>query len=157
MSSQTIDTTRIQPDGPGAYLVPSCSNEHVSYRVTLHPQHCGCPSFTYRGGPCKHILAVQALYQETPIDLDEADDDLALEAWYAKAQRLDLEDILARTCERMAGKELEESPLGHLLQAWQSEPPWDPYRPCVAPSQLESIGRYVVLQLARSFAQAMGV
>ena len=118
MSSQTIDTTRIQPDGPGAYLVPSATNDRIAYRVSLSPMHCTCPAFAYRSGPCKHLTAVENLYAATPIDLegDEASD---VEAWYAKAKRLDLEDILARTCERMGGKGLEESPLGHLLQAWQ--------------------------------------
>ena len=153
MSSQ-IDTAAIQPDGPGAYLVPSATHDAKTYRVTMNPAHCTCPAHAYRPGPCKHILAVQELYQDTPIDLDE-EEDPSIEAWYAKAKRLDLEDILARTCERLGGKGLEESPLGHLLQAWSHDPPPDPYRPAVAPSQLEAIGRYVVQQLSRSFAQAM--
>jgi hypothetical protein len=153
MSSQ-IDTARIQSDGPGAYLVPSATDDTMTFRVALSPARCTCPAFTYRPGPCKHLTAVEELYATTPIELD-GEEDPYVEAWYAKAKRLDLEDILARTCERMGGKGLEESPLGHLLQAWRDEPPWDAYRPCVSPQQLESIGRYVVQQLSRSFAQAM--
>ena len=93
-----------------------------------------------------------------PEDFDheaEAETEAEVRAWYAKATRLDLEAILARTCQRLGAKALEETPLGHLLQAWQSEPPWDLSRPCVSPQQLEGIGRYVVLQLARDFAAAM--
>ena len=86
---------------------------------------------------------------------DEAEADPEVHAWYAKAKCLDLEAILARTCRRLGAKALEETPLGHLLQAWQSEPPWDPCRPVVSPQQLEGFGRYVVLQLAREFATAM--
>ena len=153
MSSQ-IDTARIQTDGPGAYLVPSATNDRMVYRITLSPRHCTCPAFTYRAGDCKHLKAVENLYTMVEIG-DEPDMEPELAEWDAKAKRLDLEDILARTCERMGGKGLEESPLGHVLQAWADEPPWDPYRPVMAPHALEAIGRYVVQQLARSFAQAM--
>src|SRR5215510_1772120 len=126
MSSQ-IDPATIQPDGPMAYLVPSSTNHGMVYRVRLHPRHCTCPAFAYRSGPCKHLTAVEDLYTTTPLE-DDPDMEPELAEWYAKAKRLDLEDILQRTCERMGGKGLEESPLGHVLQAWQGEPPWDPYR-----------------------------
>src|SRR5215813_13810100 len=137
MSSQ-IDTARIRPDGPGAYLVPSATNDRVAYRITLSPRHCTCPAFAYRSGPCKHLSAVEDWYTSTPIE-DEPDMEPELAQWYAKATRLDLEDILQRTCERMGGKHLDETPLGHVLQAWQSEPPCDPYRPVMAPHALEAI------------------
>src|SRR5215813_13063603 len=84
----------------------------------------------------------------------EADADPEVAAWYAKAQRLDLKTVILWTC-RQIDRKAEDSPLWHLLQAWQSEPPPDLYRPCVAPHTCEALGRWLVLQLSRAFAAAM--
>src|SRR5262249_32888092 len=58
-------------------------------------------------------------------DDDEAEGDAEVQAWYAKAQRLDLQPLIAQTCQQIARK-AEDSPLWHPLEAWQAEPPWDP-------------------------------
>jgi predicted nucleic acid-binding Zn finger protein len=44
-------------DGRKAYGVPSQRIEGRYYLTTLHS--CTCKDFLYRGGPCKHVLAVK--------------------------------------------------------------------------------------------------
>jgi predicted nucleic acid-binding Zn finger protein len=44
-------------DGRKFYAVPSQHDANVRYLVDLRT--CTCPDFQRRGGPCKHILAVQ--------------------------------------------------------------------------------------------------
>ena len=62
--------TAIRTDGPGAWLVPSASEEAVMHRVTLAPEHCDCKGFQYRGR-CRHITAVVEWYEAQPLDLEE--------------------------------------------------------------------------------------
>ncbi len=66
--------TAIRTDGPGAYLVPSASEEAVMHRVTLAPEHCDCKGFQYRGR-CRHITAVVEWYEAQPLDLEEPAED----------------------------------------------------------------------------------
>jgi hypothetical protein len=94
-----------------------------------------------------------------PCDWDEgqAEDDQELQemaARHAKARQLDLDDIVARTCEAIAGK--DRTPLHDVLAVLVDDPPPDLNRICLGAYRCEAVGRWVVLQLARSFRQAMG-
>jgi hypothetical protein len=89
------------------------------------------------------------------VEDEDAGDDRALQAWREKAQRLDLNAIVCRSLERIMGK--DGTPLHHLLEAWQAEPPPDLYRPCVAPHTCEALGKWLVIQLSRAFAAAMAL
>lgn len=66
---------QIRADGPGAWVIPSLSGRDEVYRVTL--SSCTCKAFQYRPGPCKHIMAVVAMYEqqeladEPPVALEE--------------------------------------------------------------------------------------
>jgi hypothetical protein len=73
----------------------------------------------------------------------------------AQAQRLDINDIVARVCERLAAK--NDTPMHHLLEAWVSSPPPDLDRILVAPYQCETLGRWLAIQLARGFNAAMAL
>jgi hypothetical protein len=86
---------------------------------------------------------------------EEEDDDRAYQDWLARASRLDLDDIVARTCDRIAGK--DGTPLHHLLEAWQADPPPDIDRVAIAPHVAEGLGKWVAIQLARSFSAAMAL
>ncbi len=66
--------TAIRTDGPGAYLVPSASEEAVMHRVTLAPEHCDCKGFQYRGR-CRHITAVVEWYEAQALGLEEPAED----------------------------------------------------------------------------------
>jgi hypothetical protein len=88
-------------------------------------------------------------------DEDETDEDDAYQTQLAQAQRLDLNDIVARVCERLAGK--NDTPMHHLLEAWVSSPPPDLDRILVAPHQCEALGRWLAIQLARGFQAAMAL
>jgi hypothetical protein len=73
----TTATARIRRDAgsPGGYLVESSAGDSW-YEVRLAPESCTCKGFEYRGR-CKHIGMVEAMFEETPVDLEEpADDDM---------------------------------------------------------------------------------
>ena len=53
MKQTQIDTTLIQKIGQGCYLVPSESDENLSYLVDMSLRSCSCPAGQLRG-PCKH-------------------------------------------------------------------------------------------------------
>jgi len=57
----------------GVYLVASQWNSDKSYIVDLAKRDCSCPDHLYRGGDCKHILAVKAFTERAkpkdPFDL----------------------------------------------------------------------------------------
>ena len=47
----------------GVYRVPSCTDA-ATYTVVLTPKaYCSCPDF--RGGPCKHLAAVEMVRKRT--------------------------------------------------------------------------------------------
>lgn len=48
------------PLGQRRYRVPSSTNPCVSYIVDLTERTCGCPHFTHRQTPCKHMRLCEA-------------------------------------------------------------------------------------------------
>jgi hypothetical protein len=67
--------TEVKRDaGAGGWLVASETTEGVWYEVRLAPESCTCKGFEYRGR-CKHLGMVEAMFAETPVDLEEP------EAW----------------------------------------------------------------------------
>jgi hypothetical protein len=87
-------------------------------------------------------------------DDEAAPEDQAYQAVLAKAQRLDLADLVARVGEQLAGK-AEDSPLYHLAEAWAANPLPDWERPTLSPWQAEGIGKWLAIQLARLMGQAL--
>jgi len=54
----TIAKTFLDADGRVSYSVPSCSRDHLYYRVT--DNGCTCETARFRPWqPCKHVLAVR--------------------------------------------------------------------------------------------------
>jgi hypothetical protein len=86
---------------------------------------------------------------------DGADEDDTYQAQLAQAQRVDVNDVVARVCERLAGQ--DGTPMHHLLEAWVSSPPPDLHRILVAPHQCEALGRWLAIRLARGFQAAMAL
>jgi SWIM zinc finger len=63
--------TEVKRDaGAGGWLVASETTEGVWYEVRLAPESCTCKGFEYRGR-CKHLGMVEAMFAETPVDLEE--------------------------------------------------------------------------------------
>jgi hypothetical protein len=53
---------QISQNADGSFTVRSQSKHNESY--TVRGTSCTCPQFQYRGGPCKHVLAVREYVAE---------------------------------------------------------------------------------------------
>lgn len=51
--------------GRWAWRVPSCSDPETIYIVTLKPEYCPCPDFSYWGEACKHLYAATYVKAKT--------------------------------------------------------------------------------------------
>ena len=113
----------ILPDARGGYLVASASEPGTSHSVRLGPvEHCDCKGFQYRGR-CRHVEAVKALYAQTAIDLEEADEDEPDEtARQAEVlQSINVSDVLRETADLLTDDDLS-SPLVQQIGAWLDDP-----------------------------------
>jgi hypothetical protein len=108
---------------------------------------CECEDLGLAQCRCKLILP------DPEVDDEDEQDDRPYQDWLARASRLDLADVVARTCESIAGK--DGTPMQHLLEAWQANPPDDLSRICIAPHVADGIGKWLAIQLARQFSRAM--
>ncbi len=51
---------RMRRLGEGRYLVESAAHRGTGHQVDLLTMRCGCKSFQYRGGACKHITLAES-------------------------------------------------------------------------------------------------
>jgi len=51
---------RMRRLGEGRYLVESAAHHGTGHQVDLLTMRCGCKSFQYRGGACKHITLAES-------------------------------------------------------------------------------------------------
>ena len=52
--------------GDGLYQVPSGTKPGTSYTVDAIDRSCTCRDFEIRGGPCKHVIAVDLFMKAQP-------------------------------------------------------------------------------------------
>jgi hypothetical protein len=113
---------------------------------------------TWKDGEYQFSITWPSAADDEAADADAADEadpqDQAYQAVLAKAQRLDLADLVAQVGEQLAGK-AEDSPLYHLAEAWAANPLPDWERPTLSPWQAEAIGKWLAIQLARLMGQAL--